>query len=83
MLEDIILSIMHFALSSVLLFYAARAYLRTKHPSMFYSLLGFAIIAIGHVLFDVVFFNNVTVWRLDEIFDDLGFIALIIGLKKS
>ena len=83
MLEDTILSIVHFTLGSILVFFAAKAYLRTKHSSIFYSMLGFAIIAIGHLLFDILYFYNTEMWRIDEIFDDVGFIMLIIALKKS
>lgn len=83
LLEDIIVSIVHFIVSSILLFFAVRAYLRTKLPSVFYSMLGFAIIGIGHLLFDVFYYNNVELERLDEIFDDIGFIMFIIALKKS
>ena len=83
MLEDIILSIIHFIVSSVLLFIALRAYLRTKLPSILYYFLGFAIIAVGHILIDVFFYNNIEMWRFDEIFDLLGFTAFILALKKS
>ncbi len=83
LLEDIIVSIVHLIVSSILLFFAVRAYLRTKLPSIFYSMLGFAIIVIGHLLFDILYYNNTEMWRLDEIFDDIGFIMFIIALKKS
>ncbi len=59
MLRDIILGVNHFIMSSVLLFIALRAYLRTKLPSILYYFLGFAIIATGHVVIDIFFYNNV------------------------
>ncbi len=82
-LEDIIVSAVHVIVSSILLFFAVRAYLRTKLPSVFYSMLGFAIIVMGYLVFDLVYFNNNELKRLDEVFDDIGFIMLIIALKKS
>ncbi len=83
LLEDIIVSIVHLIVSSVLLFFAVRAYLRTKLVSVFYTMLGFATIVIGHLFFDVFYNNSAELWRLDEIFDDIGFIMFIIALKKS
>lgn len=83
MLEDTIISIMHFTLSSILVIFAAKAYLKTKHPSMFYSLLGFSLITLGHAVFDIYFYNNVGIWRFDEIFDILALIAFIIAVKES
>jgi len=83
MLEDIILSIVHFTLSSILVFFAAKAYLRTKHPSIFYFLLGFALIAIGHALFEIYFYNNTGIWRFDKMLDILALIAFIIAVKVS
>ncbi len=83
MLEDYVLSTTHFILSSILLFIAARAYLRTKLPSIFYFTLGFAIIAVGHLFYEIYFHSDVEVWRFDEIFDILAFIAFIVAVKKS
>jgi drug/metabolite transporter (DMT)-like permease len=83
LLVDIIISIVHLIVGSVLLFFAARAYMRTRLTSVFYSMLGFAIIVLGHLLFDIYYFSNREHLRLDEIFDNVGFILLIIALKKS
>jgi len=83
MLEDYILSVAHFILSSILLFIAVRAYLRTKLLSLFYLTLGFAIITFGHPLFEIFYYNDPEIWRFDEIFDILGLIAFIIAVKKS
>lgn len=83
MLEDYILTIVHFILSSFLLFIAVRAYLRTKLLSLFYLTLGFAIITIGHPLFEIFYYNNTEIWRFDEIFDIFGLIAFITAVKKS
>jgi hypothetical protein len=60
-----------------------RAYLRTRHPAMFYLTLGFAILAIGHLLFKAYYYDNIQMERFDEIFDILAFIAFIIAVKKS
>ncbi len=86
MLElEIIIGAIHFILGFILLFISARAYLRTKHPSLFYLTLGFAILAIGHMLFDVIIIdiNNIELGRYDEIFDILTLITFIIAVKKS
>jgi hypothetical protein len=57
--------------------------LRTKLPAIFYLTLGFAILAIGHVLFQVYITDNIELERFDEIFDILALIAFIIAVKKS
>ncbi|HWR26269.1 MAG TPA: hypothetical protein VN316_00145 [candidate division Zixibacteria bacterium] len=80
---EIIFGIIHFILSFVLLFLAVRAYLRTKLPAIFYLTLGFAIITLGHLLFDIYYEDNIEMQRFDDIFDIMGFIAFIIAVKKS
>ena len=83
MLEDTILSIVHFTLGSILVFFAAKAYLRTKHSSIFYSMLGFALIVVGHALFEIYFYDNTGIWKFDKILDILVLIAFIIAVKES
>src|SRR5574341_1360995 len=80
---EAILGAIHFILSSILLFFAARAYLRTKLPAIFYLTLGFAILAIGHLLFEVYYYNNIEMERFDEIFDIFALTAFIIAVEKS
>ncbi len=57
--------------------------MRTKLSAMFYLTLGFAILAIGHLLFEVYYYNNVEMERFDEVFDTFTLIAFIIAVKKS
>lgn len=85
MLEEVILGAIHFILGSILLFFSGRAYLRTKHPSILYLTVGFAILAIGHLLFEIIIIsiNRIELERFDEILDILTLIVFIIAVKKS
>src|SRR5574341_1909316 len=82
---EVVIGALHFILSFILLFFSARAYMRTKHLSLFYLTLGFAIITIGHLWFEIylIYIGNIELERFDEIFDILGLIAIIIAVKKS
>ncbi len=82
--ETIILSIIHFILSFILLFIVARAYLRQKHPAIFYLALAFGMLAIGDVLFEIYFYYiKMEVWWIDKIFDILALIVFILAVKKA
>ncbi len=82
--EYIILSITHFILSFILLFFVARAYLREKHPAIFYLALAFGMLAIGDLLFEIYFhYSKMEVWSIDKIFDILALIIFIIAVKKA
>ncbi len=82
--ETIILSIIHFILSFILLFIVLRAYLREKHPAIFYLALAFGMLALGDVLFEIYFYSNkMEVWWIDKIFDILALIVFIIAVKKA
>lgn len=84
MLEEVI-GVIHFILGSILLFFSGRAYLRTKHPSMLYLTVGFAILAVGHLLFQIITISikHMELERFDEILDIFTLIAFIIAVKKS
>lgn len=72
-----------FLVSFILLFYAFRAYLRTKHISMLYLTIGFSFLTFGHLLTDIYFYYNADLHKLySEIFDIMGLISLIIAIKK-
>ena len=81
---DVILGITHFILSFVLLFFVVRAYLRGKHPAIFYLALAFSLLAVGDLFFEVYYYyNKMEVWGIDKIFDILALIAFIISVKKA
>jgi len=82
--EYIIISFIHFILSFFLLFIVVRAYLREKHPALFYLALAFSMLAIGDVLFELYFhFNKMEVWWIDKVFDILALIVFILAVKKA
>ncbi len=81
---DNAINAIRFIMGFVLIILSFRAFYRTRILAMFYLTLGFSLITIGN-LFSAIYFNNDL--RMDnlisDIFDILGFIALIIAVKKS
>lgn len=80
----LIVDVIRFIVSFILLATAARAFLKTKSPAMFYLALGFAFITLGHLFSDIYFYNNTELNMLNsEIFDIIGLISLIVAIKKA
>lgn len=84
MLNILIVDIVRFIVSFILLFMAARSFLKTRIPAMLYLTVGFAFITFGHLLSDIYFFDNAVQDKIfSELSDIIGLSALIIAVKKS
>jgi hypothetical protein len=70
----------------ILVFYAAKAYKKTKYPPMLLLVAGFSVLILGETVIEDVFYflqNNFLQELLAESFEIVGFIILILAVKKS
>ena len=83
---DIIITIIHLIVGFILVFYAAKAYKKTKYPPMLLLVAGFSILVLGETVIED-FFNFLNDNFLQEIiaesFEIVGFVILILAVKKS
>jgi uncharacterized membrane protein len=80
-MDYIILHITHVIVGFILLLMAVRSYLKTRISSMLYFILGFFFLAFGHLIADIYFFNDLSMYILIvELFDTAGLFALLIGV---
>jgi len=67
-------------------FYAAKAYKKTKYPPMLLLVAKFSVLILGETVIEDVFYflqNNFLQELLAESFEIVGFIILILAVKKS
>lgn len=80
------LLVIHLVVGFVLVYLAMKAFKKTKYPPMALLALGFSLIVIGDtVIGDVVavFEDNIIGEVLEEGLEIVGFIALILAVKRS
>lgn len=83
---DIIITTVHLVIGFVLVFYAARAYKKTKYPAMMYLVAGFSVLVLGETVIEDFFSflnNNYLQALIAESFEIVGFLILILAVKKS
>jgi len=83
---DIIITTIHVFVGLILVFYAAKAYKKTKYPPMLLLVAGFSVLILGETVIEDVFYflqNNFLQELLAESFEIVGFIILILAVKKS
>ena len=76
----------HLIVGFVLVFFAAKAFKKTKYPPMALLVLGFSLIVIGDtVIGDLVEFFEQGIFGeiLEEGIEIVGFIILILAVKRS
>jgi hypothetical protein len=76
----------HLIVGFVLVFYAAKAFKRTKYTPMMLLVVGFTLLVIGETLIENAFsfLNNEDLQKIiEEGFEIAGFIVLILAVKKS
>ena len=70
----------------LLVFYAAKAYKKTKYPPMLLLVIGFSLLVLGETILDDAFsflHNENLQQMIEESFEIVGFIVLILAVKKS
>lgn len=85
-ITDIIITAAHLIAGFILVFYAAKAYKKTKFTPMLYLLIGFAVLVLGGTIIEDFFgfLNNDPLEEMiAESFEIVGFIILILAVKKS
>ena len=85
-LSDAVITIVHLAIGFILVFYAAKAYKKTKYPPMLLLVAGFTVLVLGEtVVEDALYFigSKFIQETIAESFEIVGFIILILAVKKS
>jgi hypothetical protein len=83
---SIFITAIHVVVGFVLVFFAAKAYKKTKYPPMLYLIIGFSLLVLGEtVIDDLLYFlqNNFLEELIAESFEIVGFVVLILAVKKS
>ena len=83
---DYIILVIHLIVGFSLVYFAAKAFHKTKYPPMLLLVIGFSLIVIGdtvlgdlsHLLDDVV----MSEW-IEESVEIVGFVVLILAVKRS
>jgi len=76
----------HLAVGFVLVYFAMKAFKKTRYPPMILLALGFSLIVVGDTIIgDIVdiFVDNVFGELLEEGMEIAGFIILILAVKRS
>jgi len=77
--------VIHLIVGFVLVYFAMKAFKKTKYPPMAFLVIGFSLIVIGDtILGDILYFLESEITEIiEEGIEIAGFIALIIAVKRS
>ena len=85
-ITSLLILAVHLIVGFILVFYAVKAYKKTKYPPMFLLVIGFTLLVLGEtVIGDAFSFVNDQEVQdiIEEAFEIAGFIVLILAVKKS
>jgi uncharacterized membrane protein YccC len=85
-ISDVAITIIHLVIGFILVFYAAKAYKKTRYPPMLLLVAGFTVLVLGEtVVEDALYFigSKFIQETIAEAFEIVGFIILILAVKKS
>ncbi|HKU33289.1 MAG TPA: hypothetical protein VJR22_05535 [Candidatus Nitrosotalea sp.] len=85
-LTNFVLLAAHLLVGFTLVFFAAKAFKKTKYPPMILLAVGFTLLVLGETVveYGFAFLENEGIQKLiEEGFEIAGFIVLIIAVKKS
>jgi len=84
-LTNYVLLAAHVIVGSILIFYAIKAFKKTKYLPMALLVVGFTLLVLGETVMEYAFgFAGKNIEKLvEEGFEIAGFIVLIIAVKKS
>lgn len=83
---DYILLAAHLLVGFALVFFAAKAFKKTKYPPMILLAIGFTLLVLGETVveYGFAFLENEGIQKaIEEGFEIAGFIVLILAVKKS
>lgn len=86
MINNYVLLAAHVIVGFLLVFYAAKAYKKTKYPPMLLLVIGFSLLVLGETIIDDAFsflHNENLQQMIEESFEIVDFIVLILAVKKS
>jgi hypothetical protein len=86
LINNYVLLAAHVIVGFLLVFYAAKAYKKTKYPPMLLLVIGFSLLVLGETIIDDAFsflHNENLQQMIEESFEIVGFIVLILAVKKS
>lgn len=76
----------HLIAGFLLVFFAARAFKKTKYPPMLLLVIGFTLLVLGETVIEnaFAFLKNEDLQKfIEEGFEIAGFVVLILAVKKS
>ncbi len=85
-ITNYILLAAHLIVGFVLVFFAAKAFKRTKYQPMILLVIGFTLLVLGETVIEYAFsfLQNENLQKIiEEGFEISGFVVLIIAVKKS
>ncbi len=86
MINNYILLAAHIVVGFILVFYAAKAYKKTKYQPMLLLVIGFTLLVLGETVIEnaFAFLESEDIQKfIEEGFEIAGFIVLILAVKKS
>ncbi|MDR3782792.1 MAG: hypothetical protein P4K92_05765 [Candidatus Nitrosotalea sp.] len=80
-----VLLAIHLIVGFILVFFATKAFKRTKYRPMALLVIGFTLLVLGETVIEYIFaFTGESIGKIiEEAFEISGFIVLIIAVKKS
>ncbi len=81
-----VLLVIHLIVGFALVFFAAKAFKRTKYPPMLLLVVGFTLLVLGETVIESAFsfLGNEDLQKIiEEGFEIAGFIVLILAVKRS
>jgi hypothetical protein len=84
-LTNYLILVAHIIVGSILIFYATKAFKRTKYFPMALLVIGFTLLVLGETVIEYIFASAGKSLEkiIEEGFEIAGFIVLIIAVKKS
>lgn len=84
-ITNYVLAAVHILVGSILIFFATKAFKRTKYFPMALLVIGFTLLVLGETVIEYIFaFAGERLGKIiEEAFEISGFIVLIIAVKKS
>lgn len=85
-ISDTVIFVIHLIVGFVLVYFAIRAYKKTKYIPMALLAIGFTLLVLGETITEDIFpslADDLYGKYLDEIFEIAGFLILIWAVKKS
>jgi len=86
LINNYVLLAAHVVVGFLLVFYAAKAYQKTKYPPMLLLVIGFSLLVLGETVIDDAFsfLHDENLQQIiEECFEIVGFVVLILAVKKS